>query len=264
MVASSSSNDHGATKVGTVIVSSRCFLNQVFAEFDVINAVGLKSRDELGEGFAQKPTGFMGNCEEILNELDQVCPNRYLPADQHHRRVELLRGRAKACERYPVTLIKAIVGGVRKHLGTIAGDGITKIFSLEPGELGPNLDEPAEDFSRWRMSQKNKFFDEYTGLELDPKLVRQGRTGEMDFMAELGKRVGCKDGIWDVVPVSVCMERTGKPPIGVRWVEHGKNAGSDPSGVRCRLVVQEIKRVTHWTRQLIQVQPSQAPCHWKL
>ena len=205
---------------------------------------GLKSRDELGEGFAQKPTGFMGNCEEILNELDQVCPNRYLPADQHHRHVELLQGRAKACERYPVTLIKAILRGLRKHLGKTTDDGVPKIFSIEPGEMGPNLDEPAEDFSRWRMSQKNKFFDEYTGLELDPKLVRQGRTGEMDFMAELGKRVGCKDGIWDVVPVSVCMERTGKPPIGVRWVEHDKNAGSDPPDVRCRLVVQETKRVT--------------------
>ena len=79
---------------------------------------------------------------------------------------------------------------------------------------------------------------------MDPALVRAGRVNEMDFMAELGKRVGCKDGIWDVKPVSVCMERTGKPPIGVRWVEHDKNAGSDPPDVRCRLVVQETKRVT--------------------
>ena len=201
---------------------------------------GLMSQDEEGDGFAQKPTGFMSNCEEILEEVEQVCPNRlYDDSRYHHRHVELLNHKSKPLERYPVSLIKAILRGLRRSLSR----SDSKLYSIEPGEMGPNLDEPAVDFSKWRFPNKDKFYDEYTGLEMDPKLVRSGRLNEMEFLEKLGKRVGCEHGIWDVVPVTVCLEQTGKPPVGVRWVEHMTNDPEKPD-IRCRLVVQETKRVT--------------------
>ena len=80
---------------------------------------GLLSWDEQGEGFAMKPTGFMSNCEEILEEVEQVCPNRLYDDEKfHHRHVALLNHKSKPLERYPVSLIKAILRGLRKHLAS--------------------------------------------------------------------------------------------------------------------------------------------------
>ena len=50
--------------------------------------------------------------------------------------------------------------------------------------------------------------------------------------------------VWLVATRSLCLKRTGRPPIGLRWVE--KNRATKPGAydIRSRLVVQETKRVS--------------------
>ena len=50
-----------------------------------------------------------------------------------------------------------------------------------------------------------------------------------------------KREVYDKVPVSQCWERTGKAPIGVRWVDINKGDSINPEN-RSRLVAKEIKK----------------------
>ena len=47
--------------------------------------------------------------------------------------------------------------------------------------------------------------------------------------------------VFEVVPESLCRERTGKPPIRLKWVDTDKGGAGTPY-VRSRLVAREIKR----------------------
>ena len=46
--------------------------------------------------------------------------------------------------------------------------------------------------------------------------------------------------IWKMVPVSECWLKTGKAPIGTRWVDTNKGSEECPE-VRCRLVARDFK-----------------------
>ena len=46
-------------------------------------------------------------------------------------------------------------------------------------------------------------------------------------------------GVYVKVPISQCIERTGKRPIGTRWVDVNKGDSAKPK-VRSRLVAQEL------------------------
>eukprot|EP00969_Alexandrium_andersonii_P230338 10171997-Alexandrium_andersonii.AAC.3 len=46
-------------------------------------------------------------------------------------------------------------------------------------------------------------------------------------------------GVWDVRPTSECLSRTGKKPIGGRWVDHNKGDAESPN-VRSRYVAKDI------------------------
>ncbi len=59
--------------------------------------------------------------------------------------------------------------------------------------------------------------DGRTGEQLDPEKVRDAREEEI---RELDRRVYVK------VDVKECWDRSGKPPIGVRWVDVRKGDGS--------------------------------------
>eukprot|EP00969_Alexandrium_andersonii_P213794 9440964-Alexandrium_andersonii.AAC.1 len=46
-------------------------------------------------------------------------------------------------------------------------------------------------------------------------------------------------GVWDVRPISECLSRAGKKPIGGRWVDHNKGDSETPN-VRSRYVAKDI------------------------
>ena len=65
--------------------------------------------------------------------------------------------------------------------------------------------------------------------------MAKARAEELEFMDTLG--------VWKVVDRNEAFFRTGRLPISVRWVNVNKGDTLKPK-VRCRVVVQETKRVS--------------------
>ena len=77
---------------------------------------GMKSQDEEGVGLVKKPTGFLANSEHLKDQLSRKCLGG-------HRHVQLIGGRAKACQVYPEKLVRSICKGIQlelKHNGVLS------------------------------------------------------------------------------------------------------------------------------------------------
>ena len=189
-------------------------------------AYGLKSKDKDGEGPAKKPTKFLTNSIGIRNELMQRCPGC-------SRHVQLMEGRAKAAQRYPQKLCRAVTRGIVNQAKMDAAD----LFALEVNELvelmkvdgtSDSMDQVEHDAEEWRSS-----WDDISGEKLDPKFAREARMEEIRGIHQMK--------VYRKVPITMCMDETGKRPIGTRWVDTNKGDRDKPN-VRCRLVAQEINR----------------------
>ena len=77
------------------------------------------------------------------------------------------------------------------------------------------------------------FYDDITGAKVETDLVITARAEEM---AEFRKH-----GVYKLVKLEECLRVTGKPPVGVRWVDINKGDDVNPE-YRSRLVAQELKR----------------------
>ncbi len=75
------------------------------------------------------------------------------------------------------------------------------------------------------------YWDENTGEQLPTKLVEASRGGELKFMQNWQ--------VWEEVPIAECLQRTGKKPLGSKWVDINKGDRTSPD-VRSRLVAREI------------------------
>ena len=56
-----------------------------------------------------------------------------------------------------------------------------------------------------------RVFDDLTGKELDGGKEKEARKDEMEFVIDLG--------VYEEAPIQKCIDRTGKKPIGTRWVD---------------------------------------------
>ena len=81
--------------------------------------------------------------------------------------------------------------------------------------------------------EEGEFWDSVSGVPLKPQLVKRAREEEM--------REFSKHGVYVKVPVKECLERTGRKPIGVKWVDINKGDEESPE-YRSRLVAKGIKR----------------------
>ena len=75
-------------------------------------------------------------------------------------------------------------------------------------------------------------FDDTSGVQLDPDLVRKARQAEIEYFTKMG--------VYRKVPREKCYEQTGKAPIGVRWVDVNKQDNINPK-YRSRLVAKHFK-----------------------
>ena len=102
-------------------------------------------------------------------------------------------------------------------------------FSVGPG-LGGIGAVGAVDEPQWYQEE---FWDDISGKKLNSELVYKARAEEIEEFR--------KHGVYIKVPISECMNVTGKKPIGVRWVDINKGDDENPE-YRSRLVAKEIKR----------------------
>lgn len=192
-------------------------------------AFGMTSRDQWGEGFVCKPTGFMSNSEEILEELERKCTNPQMRNEgrggEVHRHVPLLYGRAGPAAIYPPALVAAILRWLKRH---IEGPRRTarEINSVDKGEgIGDYVHEEDSSDERWEA------WDDVSGACLDPELVRAARGEELKEFGRVG--------VWKIRPITECVRVTGKRPIGTRWVDINKGDKEHPD-YRSRLVAQDV------------------------
>ena len=177
---------------------------------------GMVQEDAMGIGHIKKATRIVSNSAAIDGLLERRC-------DGGHRHIPLLNGRAKRAAEYPQALCDAFLDGlsmekqvkIESELGTL-------------NELSDMCDKQEEQ--EWQASLE-KAYDDLTGEELDPELVKEARSEEMQ---------GFKDfGVYEYVLREVAKsDPTGKK-IGVRWVDVNKGTVDQPK-VRSRLVGQEF------------------------
>ena len=92
----------------------------------------------------------------------------------------------------------------------------------ETFEEGPALDDP-EYMPELSGEGDSAYLDDVSGEVLPAGLTHDARVEELKFMKSWH--------VWDVRPVAECWARTGKAPVGGRWVDHNKgDARHSPSG----------------------------------
>ena len=70
------------------------------------------------------------------------------------------------------------------------------------------------------QSEEGEFWDSASGVPLDPLRVMRAREEEMKEFS--------KHGVYVKVPLRECFEKTGKKPIGVKWVDINKGDEEKP------------------------------------
>jgi len=75
-------------------------------------------------------------------------------------------------------------------------------------------------------------YDDVSGSKLKPEMVKKARKEEIEYIKKLG--------VYRKVPISKCLQQTGKKPIQVRWIDVNKGDEKNPV-YRSRLVAKDFK-----------------------
>ena len=152
-------------------------------------AYGMKSSDEQGEAPAQKRTKLMSSCHEIIKRVSAQCTNKTAEHDHDkHRHVQLIGGRAKACQVYPRMFSRAVCEGLAAqkrliNLGLhsqplMTVDEITA--AVKKAEMGTSADtgDPSKDLHE---DEGIVAFDDQSGAPLKPSMVAAARKDEIKY-----------------------------------------------------------------------------------
>ena len=174
-------------------------------------------------------TGWATSMTDLASELYKV---------QGLAQSQELETRAPPCtilhatERYPPRLVEAILRCLSTHLRRKNG---VPLNAMEVG-IGPHVDNDVQDadFNETRLPSQ-KYYDQYTGLELDPVGTAAARQSEIDFAWKLKA--------FEPRPRSEAYQRMGRKPFGMRWIDCNKGDEQRPE-LRSRLVVQETRQTS--------------------
>ena len=175
----------------------------------------------------------MSNCDGILEALEVRCKGRggacSRAAGGNH---VLCNGKtARLAAIYPFDLRKAILSGFKKQMEfdgkmTRGYVGMHAMAADVDNELLV-VDSYQSELLKMQVSGDEEFRDYLIGQLLDPQLVREARAKEMEHVRS--------KGLWVKKPVKECLDKTGRPPVTVRWVDTNKGDDKCPN-IRSRLV----------------------------
>ena len=162
------------------------------------------------------------NSREVLKRLDRRCPNKG-GAGEKHEHVQLEGGLAKRAQIYPREFCKTVCEGIaaEKRLRALGLEAWTiDEVSLAAERLCLDKrygDNPSKDLHEeeedWTTAS-----DDQSGEPLKPKLVRTARQEEISYFKSMD--------VYKKVPLKECRDKTGKAPIGVRWVDINKGGSA--------------------------------------
>ena len=185
-----------------------------------------------------KPTRWCTNSPALISRLSRKCT-------RDHPHVHLTGGRAAKAAIYPPALCLQILLGIRDQIrlneSLAAPETTSALSSSSPHQQPPpepkknHKIEDGEINLIDKITEHTKFYDEFTGLELDKALCIQARREELEFFV--------RKGVYNIVPQSEAWKNTGKPPISIRWTYTNKGDDASPE-IRARLVAREIRQET--------------------
>ena len=189
----------------------------------------------------KKPTGFMSNAPELLDELNRRCFGRRGLCSRHRggEHAECLGKKAQRAAIFKDELCIAILRGFKRQLisDRRMRNGEVGLTCDAEGIMLDGSDEVAAmaeacDWHALIASRPDRFMDDLAGLPLVPDLCRAARQKEIDYFEA--------KGVWEIRSEDEAIRRMGRRPISVRWVETNKGDDESPN-VRSRLVAREIR-----------------------
>ena len=183
---------------------------------------GMRARDALGEAAAKKRTGIVTNSLPVAESLETMqCQGK-------HRHVQLMGGKAKACEVYTDEFCKAICLAVRRDRNMSEQK---KIHVMNITKMMENMPTPHEAADPWEELYKGvNFYDDITGHVMDQKRAVAARKLEMDFFKQMM--------VYTKVPRKEAQDG-GHKVITTRWLDVNKGDAENPD-YRARLVGREL------------------------
>ena len=183
------------------------------------------------QGPARKRTRIMSNSKEVLKRIASLCPNSGEDKSLHHVHVPLDQGRAKRCQVYPREFSRRICDGIaaEKRLRQM---GLVSLPLMDLSELGDEIVKGQDASSKLHEDGGMQAFDDQSGEHLVPELVKRARVEEMAYFRSMK--------VYEKVPITECLQATGRKPIAVRWVDVNKGDSARPN-YRSRLVAKEFR-----------------------
>ena len=174
-----------------------------------------------------KPTGWATNSKHLAVALARRCKGG-------HQHIPLMEGRAAGAAIYPPQLVKGILEGLIKEMRTRGLQHDGEIGSLDAEEPDTDWNAYKHEWQPTKEEQEEEevFYDSVSGKVLDPKLIAEAKKEEIKIAHEYD--------LYEKVPLRECYERTGKAPIGIKWVYTNKGDENQPQ-YRARLCAKEIK-----------------------
>ena len=201
---------------------------------------------------AKKPTRWASSSPWMLKRLSRRC-------SKDHIHQQLVGGRAKSAEDYPLELITQILRGMRdtadfaeewggeteasidQAMATNSLFHDRRFCSLVAAYRAKDLEEETKSLrvqfkhvdgrtESLNLQFKDVYKDEYTQEELPVGHVKIAMQEELAYFC---------DRVWVGVPLDEAKADAEGKIIGSRWVNCNKNDVNDPD-VRCRLVAQEV------------------------
>ena len=184
----------------------------------------MKTPDGSGNAFVYKPTQFMTNSPRVASQLERKC-------DRNHQHARLAGNRIKMAATYPPQLVDAICKGINEQIKADKLDQniIARIEYIEGSNVLAEVQKARENAAKCHEDDHRDLiaFDDVFGAELDPKMVQKARQDEIEYVRSMN--------LYTKAKISDCLQKTGKKPIAVRWIDVNKGDAKNPNEVtRCR------------------------------
>ena len=160
-------------------------------------------------GKVAKATRFLTSSPECAKRLAKICDEK-CKEDKH---IAVWGVRAKAAQRYPPALCRAVVEGVRSekmraetNMCEIEVDHMVDLAVVNEIE---DSETRHEGYMNWAEA-----WDDVTGKALDPQEVGKARAKEMEYVRGMN--------VYEVVDIRECLMMTGRAPIKSRWIDMSK------------------------------------------
>ena len=147
---------------------------------------------------------------------------------EEHEHAHLVEGEAHDPQSYPSQLRKAIMKAIKlQNKWDASGLKLLATVNAEGGTPAGVTSIPEEEM----MNEFMEAWDDTSGESLDPVAVLAARREEITYYKEMKA--------FTKVPISQCIARTGRRPIGVRWIDINKGDQYNVN-IRSRLVAKEF------------------------